>query len=757
MAEALSSQHTQSFPLFLEQAGISLAVSTYQAGKLILLRAQDNILNTHFVDMQKPMGMALQEPMLAIGTGFQIVKYFNMPDVAPKVEPANTHNSCYLPRDLHITGDIDIHEMAFADDGELWFINTRMSCLCTLSPEHSFEPRWRPSFISSYDLLDRCHLNGLAMRDGKPAYVSTLGETDNPGGWREKKATGGLLIEIDSNRIVSSGISMPHSPRWYQDQLWVLESGAGSLVSVDLETGQRETIIELPGFTRGLEFIGRYALIGLSQVRETAVFAGLPLTERCQDRQCGLWIIDIVDRQIVGFVVFSGDVQEVFSVQILPSTFPALLSMDNPLLRSSYSLADSALKECIEPDPSHNLLEQASNLHRQQKLDAAIEAYESFLIDYPDHKIAGYQLGVAYADSERWEKAVKILERVVAVAPDHAEALNSLGHAWSGLFEWENALRCYQLAIDADQQYATAHFNRSLILLRQGNYTEGWKEYEWRWRMPTFTPFKCPQPQWQGEDISDKSILIHTEQGNGDAIQFARFLPLLANRCKRIVVVCPEQLRLFFKSIAAVNEVRVPGNIPSDIFDVFSPIMSLPRLLNITLETLPSDIPYWSIPGEVIVPNLKTEKRTKIGLAWAGSATQAINHHRSLDLTLLLPLTELEHIEFFSLQMPLNSEEKQQLENNKITYLEQEQVSYAHTGALIQQMDLVISVCTSVAHLSASLGKPTWVLLSMYSDWRWLEDREDSPWYPNIRLFRQTDVGEWLTVIRKLSIELASY
>lgn len=757
MAEALSSQHTQTFPLFLEQAGISLVVSTYQAGKLILLRPQDKVLNTHFIDMQKPMGIALREPVLAIGTGFQLWTYYNMPGAAAKVEPLNTHDSCYLPRNLHITGDIDIHEMAFADDGELWLINTRMSCLCTLSAEHSVEPRWRPPFVSSYDLFDRCHLNGLAMRDGKPAYVTALGETDKPGGWRENKASGGLLMEIDSNRVIARGLSMPHSPRWYQDKLWVLESGAGSLATVDLETGALDTIIELPGFTRGLEFIGRYALIGLSQVRETAVFAGLPLTERCQDRQCGVWVVDIVERQIIGFVVFSGDVQEVFSVQILPAIFPAILAMDNPLLRSSYSLPDAALKQFSEPDPAELHLEKATQLHRQQQFDQAIVEYQKYIKQYPDRIVAQYQLGVAYSDAERWEAAIETLDKVVTSEPNHAEAHNSLGHAWAGLLQWEKALQSYQHAIDSDQQYAIAHFNRSLILLRQGHFSEGWKEYEWRWKMPIFTAFNCPQPQWQGEDISTKTILVHTEQGNGDAIQFARFLPSLAKRCKRLIIVCPEQLRLFFKTISGVDEVRLPGNIAGDSFDVFSPIMSLPGMMGIDLDNLPTQVPYWSIPPEVVVPKLTSQKKPKIGLVWTGSPSQKINHHRSIKLETMLSLAEFENAEFYSLQLPLSKQDKQQLEKNKIINLEQEMVSYAHTGALLQQMDLVISVCTSVAHLSASLGKPTWVLLSSYSDWRWLDNREDSPWYPQVRLFRQQRVNDWSDVVDNVKSALNSH
>jgi len=241
-------------------------------------------------------------------------------------------NGAYLARRTHVTGDIDIHEMGFDNDNELWIVNTKMSCLCTLDVNHSIVPRWRPPFITGYDLTDRCHLNGLAMRDGKPKYVSALGTSDKPAGWRENKAFGGMIMDIDDNRMITDGLSMPHSPRWYRDKLWVLESGAGQLITVDETTGEKTVIAQVPGFCRGIDFIERYALIGLSEVRETAVFAGLPLTEREQDRKCGVWMVDIETGETVGFLVFADGVQEIFSVQLLPQSYPALLDLDDPML-----------------------------------------------------------------------------------------------------------------------------------------------------------------------------------------------------------------------------------------------------------------------------------------------------------------------------------------------------------------------------------------------------------------------------------------
>lgn len=737
MAQAFSSQHTSTFPEFLSKAGISLLVSTYQAGKLILLRHQDGILNTHFVGMEKPMGIALQDAHLAIGSAFQLTHYYNMTQVAPKVEPVNSHDACYLPRETHITGNIDIHEMAFTDAGELWLVNTKMSCLCTLSPEHSVIPRWRPPFISAYDLSDRCHLNGLAMRDGQATYVSALGTSDSAAGWRKDKAAGGMLMDIHENKMIASGLSMPHSPRWYQDQLWVLESGAGSLATVDIKSGELTTVVELPGFTRGLDFIGRYAIIGLSQVRETAVFAGLPLTERCQERQCGVYIVDIIEKQVIAFVVFSGEVQEIFSVQILPSSYPAILSMDDPLLRSSYSLPEEALRDLSEVDPTQILLEEANLLQRQGETQKAIEAYQALLKDSPDNPRALFNLAIVYLDSTQWQAAAQTLQQLLDKEPNNADAYNSLGLAWNGLKKWDKAKTCFEQAIKIDQQYALAHVNRAMILLRQGQFREGWQELEWRWKVPGIKPLDCHQPRWQGDQpisqLQGKTILVHTEQSDSDIIQFARLLPLLKKEsaCKRLLVLCPEPFRLLFKAIEGVDEVHLPDQIQADSFDVYIPIMSLPHVLQITPESLTNITPNWKLPREVVVPTLQSDKPLKVGLIW----NQSNNKQNVPSLNDLLPLTKNKNCDFFSLQSQITQKEKDLLKTNQITDLEAELVSYAHAGAIIKQLDLLISVDHPLAHLSASLNQQTWVLLGENPDWRWMDEREDNPWYSQMKVF----------------------
>lgn len=351
-SSSLRSVYTSNLPELLTQLHISLAVSTYQAGKVILVRADGNSLNTHFRSFAKPMGIANDYARLTIGGANTVWFYRNMPAVASKLEPLGKHDAAYLPRSIHVTGDIDIHEMAWSNDDVLWLVNTRFCCLCTVDHDHSFTPRWRPHFISHLAPEDRCHLNGLTLLNGQPKYVTALGETNTAGGWRANKASGGILMDVASNEVVLRGLSMPHSPRLYDDRLWVLESGEGSLSSVDLQRQRWQHVTKLPGFTRGIDFVGPLAFIGLSQVRESAVFSGIPIVERLkpEERTCGVWIVNIQTGQTVGFIRFEEGVQEIFAVQVLRDIrFPEMLEFGDPRLNSSYVLPDEALADVALP------------------------------------------------------------------------------------------------------------------------------------------------------------------------------------------------------------------------------------------------------------------------------------------------------------------------------------------------------------------------------------------------------------------------
>jgi uncharacterized protein (TIGR03032 family) len=341
---------TSGFAEILERLNISLLITTYQAGKVAIIRNDSGTVNTHIRPFEKPMGVALQGEKLAIGGLKSVTELRNIPVAADRLTPLGKYDACYLPRRTHVTGDIDVHEMAYDGDGELWVVNTGFCCLCTLDAEHSFTPRWQPSFVSEIVPEDRCHLNGLAMVDGRPRYVTALGQTNTPGGWRANKASGGVLLDIESGEALVQGLSMPHSPRWYEDRLFILESGRGGVGWVDLEIAMRSeptdrtpesvvhTICELPGFTRGVDFCGPLAFVGLSQVRDSSNFGGLPLVDRLGgERFCGVWVVHIGSGEVIGFMRFESGVEEIFAVQVLPGVrFPEMLEWDDIRTGRSY-------------------------------------------------------------------------------------------------------------------------------------------------------------------------------------------------------------------------------------------------------------------------------------------------------------------------------------------------------------------------------------------------------------------------------------
>jgi len=340
---------TDSFVPLLHQLGASLLVSTYQANKLLAVRANGPGLSTLVRTFDKPMGLAVDARRLTIGTRNQIWFLRNAPDIAPRIEPAGLHDACFVPRSSHVTGDIGVHEIASSGD-ELWMVSTRFSCLCTLSPDYSFVPRWQPPFITALAAEDRCHLNGLAMaadEQGKsvPRYVTALGTTDVRDGWRADKPHGGCIIDIPSGEFITRGLSMPHSPRWHDGKLWVLESGTGGVVLVDRATGRRETVAQLPGFTRGLALAGPYALVGLSKIRKTSAMDGVPIAERRDELKCGIAVLDLRSGQTIAFLEFQTAVEEIFDVQLLPSLrFPEVIGFQQETLNHTFIVPREAEK-----------------------------------------------------------------------------------------------------------------------------------------------------------------------------------------------------------------------------------------------------------------------------------------------------------------------------------------------------------------------------------------------------------------------------
>jgi uncharacterized protein (TIGR03032 family) len=339
VAATFKFNQSESFPVLLKQLGVSLLVTTYQANKLLVLREQGGGLSILVRTFERPMGLAVDANRVALGVRDQVWQFRNAPDLAPQVEPPGVHDACFMPRSSHVTGDIGVHEVCWAGDNadELWLVNTRFSCLCTLHPDYSFVPRWRPPFITALAAEDRCHLNGVAIVDGRPAYATALGQTDTRGGWRTGKARGGCVMSFPDAQILANGLSMPHSPRWYQDSLWVLESGTGKLLRIDTANGQTRALADLPGFARGLALCGPYAFVGLSKIRETSAMDGVPLAERRRELKCGLAVIDLRSETVVATVDFQSAVEEIFDVQVLAShRFPELLGFQKDAVQNTF-------------------------------------------------------------------------------------------------------------------------------------------------------------------------------------------------------------------------------------------------------------------------------------------------------------------------------------------------------------------------------------------------------------------------------------
>jgi uncharacterized protein (TIGR03032 family) len=309
----------EGFGRWVEQAGATVVISTYQAGKIVLVGHDGRQIAVLIRDMHAPMGLAVEGSKMAVALRESVVVLADAPALAPDLpgHPQAFFEHLYLPRVTYSTGDIRAHEVAFGRHG-LWIVNTRFSCLCLLGDEHSFEPRWRPKFVSACVPEDRCHLSGLAMDDGVPAYVTAHAATDTADGWREHKARGGVLIDVASGEPFMRGFTMPHSPRIAGGALWVLDSGEGALDRIDRATGAHTTVAKLPGFTRGLCIVGSHALVGLSKIREKKVFGGLAIAAFLPQLVCGVALVNIESGKVEGRLRFTSGCEEIFDVAVLP-------------------------------------------------------------------------------------------------------------------------------------------------------------------------------------------------------------------------------------------------------------------------------------------------------------------------------------------------------------------------------------------------------------------------------------------------------
>jgi tetratricopeptide (TPR) repeat protein len=435
-------------------------------------------------------------------------------------------------------------------------------------------------------------------------------------------------------------------------------------------------------------------------------------------------------------------------------------------LNLGYGLRDlgrlDGAMDCFErratlPDPPTSLLIQLGMLlqkHRRGRDAAAV--YERVL-QKERAPVVLNNLGTILMEQDRVDEAESLLREAVARQPDYAHAHSNLGNALGARRRTAEAIACYERAIQLDPEYADAHFNLAMSLLAQGDFRRGWQEYEWRWRAENF-PSRLPdfpQPRWNGEDAPGKVVLLHAEQGLGDTLHFIRYLPRVAARGARVVLVCPKELHSLVRGLPGLVQLLPPTRQFPE-FDYHAPLLSLPRIFGTTLENIPADVPYLPAPPLERLPlEPAAAGCLRVGVVWAGGTRYPKDHLRSLKLAQLLPLLRTPGVQFYSLQVGDKARELASLPSDvRVIDVGGRARDFADTAAAVAQLDLLISTCTSVVHLAGALACPTWVLLSYLPCWRWLFDREDSPWYPTVRLFRQQKPGDWDELLARVRVEL---
>jgi tetratricopeptide (TPR) repeat protein len=400
-------------------------------------------------------------------------------------------------------------------------------------------------------------------------------------------------------------------------------------------------------------------------------------------------------------------------------------------------------------------------LQALNRLDDALASYDKALALKVDYAEAFNNRGNVLQKLKRFEEALASYDRALAVKVDYAEAFNNRGVALQEQKRLDEALTSYDQAIALKPDYADAHWNFSLLRLLMGDFERGWAESEWRWKNASLglSERTFSQPLWLGaEAIDGKTLLLHHEQGLGDAIQFCRYVPLVAARGARVVLEVDRPLRQLMSGLAGVSHCLCKGEaLPN--FDMHCPLLSLPLAFGTLLETIPSTTPYLSVPALVQdwEAKLGPKDRLRVGLVWSGNPRHRDDIKRSIELNALSSLFDVAAT-FVSLQKELREGDAALLrERSDIISLGQSFENFADTAALISCLDLVISVDTSVAHLAGALGRPVWILLPFVPDWRWLLDRDDSPWYPTARLFRQTNTCDWHSMVDHVRTALNEY
>jgi Flp pilus assembly protein TadD len=406
-------------------------------------------------------------------------------------------------------------------------------------------------------------------------------------------------------------------------------------------------------------------------------------------------------------------------------------------------------------EASYNL---GNALREKRQFAHAVPHYEHVLRLRPGFAEAHCNLGLTYAELGELDEAVVCYHRALGLQPDGALAHNNLGDVLRTRGQFAAALARYEQALRLQPDFPAAHYNRALVLLARGDFEHGWAEYEWRWRLKNISLPALRQPLWDGSPLAGRTILLHAEQGLGDTLQFIRYAPLVKSQGGTVVAACQRPLLGILETCPGIDRL-VAKDSPLPEFDVHAPLLSLPRLLGTTLENVPADIPYL-LPDARLVDFWRRElgafETFKIGIAWQGSTTYREDRYRSIPLVNFEPLARVEGVQLFSLQKGPGSEQVGAVADRFVVVdlaerLDEPAGGFLDTAAVTANLDLVITSDTSIGHLAGALGVPVWIALAVAPDWRWLLHRDDSPWYPTVRLFRQREWGNWAEVFERIA------
>ena len=407
----------------------------------------------------------------------------------------------------------------------------------------------------------------------------------------------------------------------------------------------------------------------------------------------------------------------------------------------------------------HNM---AIALQSQGCFDAAIENCKRAISIRPDYASAYNTIGYCLDMQGRDDEAIENYSKAVQLAPDYAEAYNHLGTVCAAHGRYDEAIENYKRAIQIDPDYAETHWNLAPALLVTGRLEQGWKEYQWRLSadlgMLTY-PHHYEQPRWDGRPFVGKRLLVHYEQGIGDTIHFVRYVPMVKDRGGTVILEVRKSLYNLLRGFGGVDELIEASfdSKPRVDFDLHVSLMDLPGIFGTTLETVPADVPYiFADPAEVEFWRSRfSGPDFKVGIVWSGSPMYERNHLRACKLTDFAGLSAIDGVKLYALQKGQPADQIAALAGEiQVVNLGEQFDDFSDTAAAIENLDMVISTDTSVPHLAAAMGKPVWLLLCCASEWRWLLDRDDSPWYPTIRIFRQTKANYWDDVFARVAEQL---